>query len=266
MRLWLNGRIEDEKAAWIAPDDRGLLLADGLYETLRIHDGRPLRLDAHLERLRKGALLFELPLPDVDLAAAMTDVLEANALAEGSLRLTLTRGPAPRGLAPPTKPRPTLLITAAPPAPLTPPVRCIVATVTRRNPYSPVTRAKTLAAADSVLARIEASRLEADDAILLTIEGYVAEASAANLFAVIDGRLVTPPATDGCLPGVVRADLLRLGAIEERLTPDRLADASEIFLSSALGLRPVRELVGRDGPELVNDAADRLVEQLFPPG
>ncbi|WGF89628.1 aminotransferase class IV [Marinivivus vitaminiproducens] len=265
MKVWLNGVIQEARRARIAPDDRGLLLADGIYETLRAQAGRPLRIAAHLARLRTGADTLGLDLPAVDIEAAMTALLTANAVSDGSLRLTLTRGPGPRGVAPPETVTPTLLITCAHVAPSPAPARCMVATITRRNAQSPLSRIKALAAADSVLARIEASRVGADDAILLNTEGSVAEATAANLFAVLDGRLVTPPVADGCLPGVVRADLLRQGAVEMSLTQQDLARASEMFLSSALGLRSIVHLEGRAGAPLVTDAAERLAAHLFPP-
>ena len=80
MKLWLDGRLQDSDHAGIAPDDRGLLLGDGLYETLLVRGGKPLRLDAHLQRLRRGAAVLDLPLPDMDIAAAMAATLTANGL------------------------------------------------------------------------------------------------------------------------------------------------------------------------------------------
>ncbi|HYC68073.1 aminotransferase class IV, partial [Brevundimonas sp.] len=98
--VWLNGALVDEGAARIAPTDRGLLLGDGVFETLRVEAGAPCRLERHLARLRAGAALLDLavPLDDGAIAAAMAALLEAHGLAAASLRLTLTRGSGPRGL------------------------------------------------------------------------------------------------------------------------------------------------------------------------
>lgn len=240
--LWLNGVLLPEEEARIAPADRGLLLGDGLFETLRVAAGRPLRLDRHLARLRAGAAVLGLPVPldDAGLAAAMAALLERRGLTDASLRLTLTRGPGPRGLLPPAEPTPTLLITAAPLPPPLPPARVVVARDTRRNEHSPLARIKSLSYLDGVLARQEAARRGADDALLLNTAGRLAEASAANLFLVLDGALVTPPVSEGALPGVMRAAVLDAVAVVERpVAADELSRADEVFLTSSLGVRPV---------------------------
>ncbi|PWC43191.1 aminotransferase class IV [Azospirillum sp. TSO22-1] len=246
--VWLNGVIVPESEARIAPADRGLLLGDGLFETLRVSGGRPLRLDRHLARLRAGAEILGLavPLDDAGLAAAMERLLERRGLSEASLRLTLTRGPGPRGLLPPAEPTPTLLITAAPRTPPLPPARVVVARETRRNEHSPLSRIKSLSTLDGVLARQEAARRGADDALLLNTAGRVAEASAANLFLWLDGALVTPPVAEGALPGVLRAAVLEAFPVAERpVTVEDLARTEEAFLTSSLGVRPVVTVDGR---------------------
>lgn len=246
--VWLDGGLVEAARARIDPADRGFLLADGLFETIRVRDGLPERLDAHLARLRAGAGVLGLPIPATDdaLASAMAEVAAANALPEAALRLTLTRGPGPRGLVPPADPRPTLLIAAAPPPPPSPPARVVVAATTRRNERSPLSRLKTLNYLDAVLARREAAARGADDALMLNTRDRLAEATAANLFAVVDGALLTPPVEDGALPGVRRAELIaRLGAEERALLPADLARATEAFLTTSLGVRAVVAVDGR---------------------
>src|SRR3954467_12849782 len=104
LMIYLNGAIIPPDFARTAPADRGFTLADGLFETLRAYGGKPFRLADHLERLTHSAdtlgspLLFDAPV----IADAVIDVLEANALSEAAIRITLTRGTGPRGLAPPT--------------------------------------------------------------------------------------------------------------------------------------------------------------------
>ncbi|OYX11171.1 MAG: 2-keto-4-methylthiobutyrate aminotransferase [Rhizobiales bacterium 32-66-8] len=246
MIYWLNGKLVPAEAAVLSPTDRGFTLGDGLFETLRVVDGAVLRVEAHLARLAAGAQVLALPLAGLNLAAALTAVVAANHVETGVVRLTVSRGSGPRGVLPPVEPHPTVLIGAtALVAPASAPVRLMTCTVTRRNEMSPLSRIKSLNYLDNILARQEAAARGLDDALLLNTRGQVAEASYANLFAVREGTLVTPPVADGALPGIMRAEILRLGAREETLTPRDLAGAEEVFLSTSLGLRPVAELDGR---------------------
>ena len=126
-----------------------------------------------------------------------------------------------------------------------PPATAVIAATTRRNEHSPLSRIKSLNFLDGILALREAAGKGADDALLLNGAGNLAEASAANLFLVIDGGAVTPPVADGALPGVMRADVIRdLPAVERTLGPGDLSQASEAFLTNALS---VRALVAVDG-------------------
>ncbi len=264
--IWLNEGLRPAGAGAISAADRGFTLGDGLFETLRCREGEPLHLDAHLARLAEGAAVLgiALPLPPAGLAGAMRATLAANGLSTAALRLTLTRGPGPRGLLPPAAPNPTLLITAAPLPPPLPPARLITATVTRRNQCSPLSRIKSLNYLDNILARMEAQRAGADDALLLNTLGLVAETSVANLFALVNGALLTPPLADGALPGVMRGRVIMTGGAAERsLMPADLAGASEIFLTNSLGIRPVGALDGRPvGDGNPGDCAAGLLRSL----
>ncbi|MBP2151709.1 aminotransferase class IV [Xanthobacter flavus] len=256
MKLFLGTGLVEEADASVSPFDRGFTLGDGLFETLRIKGGRVLRVEAHLARLAAGAGVLGIPLPALDLGTALAQTAEANGLSEGVLRLTLTRGPGPRGVLPRAEPKPTLVMTAAPLSPPLPPARLVIAQGTRRNDRSPLAHVKSLNYLDGILARQEAARRGVDDAILLNTRDGVAETSIANLFAVIDGVLVTPPLSEGVLPGVMRAEVIAAGASERPLTVDDIAAADEILLTSALGIRSVATLEGR--PLLSTAAADRL--------
>jgi branched-chain amino acid aminotransferase len=253
-RVWLDGRVVAAAAARIDPADRGLLLGDGLFETMRARGGAVPLLERHLARLRRGAGLLGIPLPLAgdEIERAVRATLAANGLEDAAVRLTLTRGRGPRGLpAAPDQP-PTLLIAAFPlPAPR-PPARVIVAKVTRRNERSPLSRLKTLGYGDSLLALREARARGADDALLLNTAERLACATAANLFILQMNTLATPPPGEGALAGITRALVLesagRLGlqAVEEPLLVAELATAEEVFLSSALqGLLPVIAVDGR---------------------
>ena len=273
--LWLNGRLLPADAARIDPADRGLLLGDGLFETMRAVGGRVPLLARHLARLRDGAALLGIPVPyaDEELGAAAGELLRANGLAAGAVRLTLTRGPAPRGLLPPAESMPTALMAAFPPASVSPPLRAVVATLARRDEGSPLSRVKALGYLGSILALREALARGADEALLLNTQGRLACATTANVFLVTadGGELVTPPLGEGVLPGTTRASALELaprlglGAREAALTPGDLASAAEVFVTSSQRLlTPVVEVEGRPvGTGVPGTVAERLLAALL---
>ncbi|HEY2889417.1 MAG TPA: aminotransferase class IV, partial [Dongiaceae bacterium] len=144
--IHLGGRLVDAATARIDPADRGFLLADGVFETLRVHDGEAFKLEAHLARLAAGARILGLPAPDAgEIALAVSDTLDANKLREASLRITLTRGAGRRGLLPPRDMEPTLLIAASPAAERSSAPMTAHIVNTRRNEHSPLSRVKSLA-------------------------------------------------------------------------------------------------------------------------
>ncbi|MBI2241150.1 MAG: aminotransferase class IV family protein [Magnetospirillum gryphiswaldense] len=243
MKLMLNGQLVDSGAPFLQAHDRGFTLGDGLFETIKIRHGQPLRLDLHLARLQQGAVILRLPLPPGEdwLGRAIHDVLQANDMHDAALRLTVSRGPGQRGLLPPDPCVPTILLTPAPLPPPLGPARAVTAQNVRRNQMSPLSRIKALSYLDNVLARLEAQDHGADDAVLLNTLGRVAETTIANIFVVgNDGILVTPPVADGALPGVRRAEMLRsMVAIERSISREDLLNAREVFLTNALSVRPL---------------------------
>lgn len=257
--LWLNGRLVEAGEARIDPADRGFLLADGLFETMLAQDGAVPLLVRHLARLRAGAGVLDLKLEcdEPALAGACEAVLAANGLARGpaALRLTLTRGPGPRGLLPPEPATPTLLLAAFPAPPPRPPAIAAIVSV-RRNEHSPTSRLKTLAYTDQILALREARQRGAEEALMLNAAGRLACASAANLFVVTrDDRLLTPALAEGVLAGITRARVLEaaaglgIPAEETRIERGTLDEAAALFLTSSLGLlRPVAAIAGRAAP------------------
>ncbi len=240
-RVHLNGRLVEAAEARIDPADRGFLLADGLFETLRAYGGRPFRLPEHLARPAAGAATLELPMPPgAEIAAAVGETLAANGFAEASIRITLTQGPGPRGLLPPREAKPTLLVAAhSLPASQPAPVSACLAGA-RRNEHSPLSRLKTLGYLDNVLALREAAAAGFDEAILLNTAGRIAGGSRSNLFLVLEGVVATPPASEGVLPGIARQTVLELARaegipLEERALPaSDLERAEEVFLTNSL--------------------------------
>lgn len=235
--------------------DRGLLLGDGLFETV-LWDGRRLvRFEAHAARLARGCGLLGLPAPD---SAALQAAAEAAVSHAGlrdvraAARLTWSAGEGGRGLDRPDRPAPRLLVSAAPAPKPTGPARLVTSRV-RRNEGSPASRVKSLSYLDSVLARAEARAAGADEALMLNNRGELACAAAANLFWIRDGRLFTPDLACGVLEGVTRTAVVeaagQVGVPVETVFAARaeLDDAEAVFLTNSLiGVRAVSAVDGRE--------------------
>lgn len=262
--VWLNGRIMPADEARIDPADRGVLLGDGLFETMRVSNGQVRWLENHLARLASGCVTLMLPCPPLDMVRqAVRDLLTACAATEGSMRLTVTRGCGPRGLLPPPVPHPTILLTCAPPAPV--PGRPVRLGISRhiRDGLAPLTRVKTLNGLSAIMARMEAQAAGHDDALLPGMGGVVAEASAANVLLWRGNRLVTPPLCDGPLPGISRARLLEAGLCVEESVPFSTVDTVQAaWLVSALVLHPVAS-IGRHPLQELPEIDERLRLFLF---
>jgi branched-chain amino acid aminotransferase/4-amino-4-deoxychorismate lyase len=238
----------------VPTDDRGLLLGDGLFETILFKQGRAVLWEEHLARLARGCGVLGLPSPDADglHGAAARAVREAGlGAARAAVRLTWSAGGGGRGLDRPASPSPRLIASAAAAARPTTPAALIVSSV-RRNAFSPTSRLKTLSYLDNVLARREALAVGADEAVMLDGEGRLACASAANLFWITNDRLHTPSLACGVLDGVLRAQVLAaadaLGSSvhEVEVPPSALHPAQALFITNSLiGLRPVARLDGR---------------------
>ena len=234
-------------------DDRGLLLGDGLFETVLFKAGRAVLWEQHLARLARGCAALRLPYPDPDdLAAAAQEALEAAGLgtARAAVRLTWTAGSGGRGLERPQALEPRLIASAAPSARPHTPARVLISGV-RRNAGSPVSRLKTLSYLDNVLARREALTGGADEALMLNGQGHLACAAASNLFWIAEDRLYTPDLACGVLDGIMRGEAIdaarRLGVevLEVEADAVALAGAQALFLTSSLiGLRRIAELDG----------------------
>jgi branched-chain amino acid aminotransferase len=277
--VWVDGRLLPADGTHLSVFDRGFQLGDAVFETLRARSGRVTELDEHVARLRRSAdgLGFELPADiGVDLARGITDLLAAESLAgpdgDASIRITVSRGPfLGRGLLPPTEQvAPTVAIQVWPVAP--PPAGHLedglrlVSSSVRRDPQNPLAMLKTTSRADYVFARLEARRAGADDALFMTVDGLLSEATSANIFLVRPAtsdaiELATPALDCAILPGTTRSWLLgwaeRVGLrpVEARLTPRDLAAADEAFVSSSVaGVLPVTRFdgkpigTGRPGP------------------
>lgn len=253
--VWVNGHRQPDDAPHVSARDRGFTLADGLFETMLVHNGVVFRLGDHLARLHHGLGVLAIPAPP-ELRAWVDAAVVAGDLAHGVVRLTVTRGVAPGGLNLPRDPQPTVvvIVTPMPPAPASLYERGLSAHVAsgRRNEHAATSGLKTLAFTDAIVATIEAQRAGADEALLLDVAGHCSEGAASNLFAITSGTVITPPLTCGVLPGITRALVLQIArslgiAVEERVvTPADLHDADEAFLTSSFrGIAPLVKVGGR---------------------
>jgi branched-subunit amino acid aminotransferase/4-amino-4-deoxychorismate lyase len=189
MVVFLNGPFLPEAEAVVPVSDRGFLLGDGLFETVRVAKGRPFRFAQHLERLSRGAdfLKIKLPFTPKELQQFSAQLIERNALPESVLRLTLTRGVGSRGYSIAGADRPTLAMTLHSLPPVNPdePLMWRLVTSTFRIPAGDALATfKTTSKVLNVLARVEAEERGADEALLLNTNGEVAETAGGNFFWV----------------------------------------------------------------------------------
>lgn len=268
MIVFLNGQFLPAEQALVSASDRGFLLGDGVFETLRVCHGRPFRWAQHWQRLERGASLLRLALPSAsdELRAQALELIRLNQLPEAVLRLQVTRGPGPRGLSAREAGPATVLLSLgpAPERPASGPPRWRLATVSVRvSAGDPLLNVKSCSRLPWVLARAEAEARGADAALLLNTAGRLAEADCANLFWLEGETVCTPPLEEGALPGITRAVVLELagslglGAAERPAAPAALRRADGVFLTlSTWGIVEVGTLDGE--PLGIGPAVTRL--------
>ena len=248
--LSVNGKIVPLDGTHLNARDRGFLLGDSIFETLRLSGGAALRWDRHLSRLRQGGLITGIPIPwnDGQLTEIVRSTVEAGGLSEAVVRLTISRGVSEqRGLLPDSSAKPTIIVHAAPfdgyPKELYQRGMKTIISSVRRNEHSVLSRVKSSNYLDNILARQEAAKHGADEALLLNTAGVLCGASAANLFIVLGGTLVTPSIDSGALPGTVRGTIVDHAPyrVEERVIDvSELMSCQEAFLTNALlGVMPL---------------------------
>jgi branched-chain amino acid aminotransferase len=252
--LFFNDQIISQDKIMIDPTDRGLLLGDGLFETIRIFSGHPLFFSEHWARLIKSAALIGLEFikTELDIKNNIYQLIELNNLVkkDASVRITLTRGPGPRGISLPEYTKPSLLISISPLVNTgnqnSEKCTAYVSTKIKRNEYSVLSTIKSLNYLDNILARMDANANNADEALLMNTANYLTGASCANIFLISSSILRTPPVSDGVLPGITRNHVLlaaeKLGlTIQIASIPvDDLFFADEIFITNSLmGIKAV---------------------------
>jgi aminodeoxychorismate lyase len=273
MLVFLNGRFVPEEQAVVSVFDRGFLYGDGLFETLRVFNGKPFRWKQHLERLQRGAEFLKITLPFAAeaLRAFAGELIVKNQMPDSLLRLTLSRGVGVRGYSPQGAEHPALVMSlhpspGAPASGPAPPGRFrrhagsetgapqawkLITSSFRLPAGEPLAQFKTCCKLPQILARAEADAAGADEALLLNTGGFVVEAAGSNLFWIEGGAVCTPSLASGVLPGVTRAAVLEIcrslgfRCRESGVTSEKLKRSEGIFLSlSSWGVVAAKSLDG----------------------
>nr|WP_321456781.1 aminodeoxychorismate lyase [uncultured Cohaesibacter sp.] len=263
---FLNGVLyqgEDSENAPLSTSDRGFLLGDGLFETLPIIQGTALWWEDHKSRLIASAALLEIPLQLEQIEEAVCRLCALSQNENSILRIAISRGCGGRGLLPPSTPSPTLVATLAPlPEGLAFQDVTLATSTIRRNEHAITSTIKSSNYLDNILSARQAEKAGAGDALLLNTASKVAGTTIGNIFAIDGNKLITPPVSDGLLPGIMRAQLLKLAPqwgfemIEASLTYSELNKADGLFMTNSL--RFIRRITKLDDHQFAYDKDDHI--------
>ena len=269
LHIYIDGKFYPKSEAKISVYDHGLLYGDGVFEGIRAYNGVVFKLREHIDRLYKSAhpIFLKIPLTKAELTEAVLETLRKNKLTNAYIRLVVTRGVGDLGLDPRKCPKATIIIITEPLLQLHSAEKVenginTIITWVKRNPVDTATHEmKSLNYLNSILGKIEANNIGADEAICLDKAGYVVEGVGENIFIVRDDKLLTPPVSSGALDGITRALIIRLAkkleieVIERNITPNELFTADEVFFTgTAAEVAPIREVnkraigMGKPGP------------------
>jgi branched-chain amino acid aminotransferase len=235
LRIWLDGRLyDDPREATIAGTDHGLMVGDGVFETLKVTEQGAFAVRRHLHRMCRSAAALGLPPPDHTLMREAIDaVLDGRDFGRGKLRITYTGGRGPLGSEAAYGP-PTLIVALAPAAPAAP-LTSIVTAPWTRNERGALTGVKSTSYAENVRGLRYAAERGASEAIYLNTVGHVCEGTGTNIFLVFGESVVTPPLSSGPLAGITRELIMTWSSIEEReLTLEEAKRADEVFITSSM--------------------------------
>ena len=247
---WIDGRWGTPDNLQLPLGDRGLQLADGLFETVLVRNGQPQLLQEHLQRWSDSAALLGMDVPPQrsTLQPLILDAIQRCDLAQsdGALRLNWSRGSSPqRGIGLPASGHHRFWLTLQPCTPTFSPVNTITSCHERRNASSRLSHCKTFAYGQAIQARREAQEQGADDALLLNTAGALCCGTAANLLIRRRGQWLTPALSSGCLPGVMRGRALSHGvAVETELEAEFQANDQAVLINS-LSCRPIASHNGK---------------------
>lgn len=260
MKIYLDGKFVEKQDAVVSVFDHGLLYGDGVFEGIRAYNGRVFRLGEHIDRLWDSAKAIALciPMTKSEMEKIVLETLKINKLDDAYIRLVITRGVGDLGLDPAKCPKPTIFvitdkISLYPEELYTNGLEVITVATRRSTPDVLSPNIKSLNYLNNIMAKLEAKRAGVLEAIMLNANGYVAECSGDNIFAVKNGVVTTPPAYAGALKGVTRnaaiellRNKLKIEVNEDMLTTYDLYCADECYLTgTAAEVIPVVKIDGR---------------------
>ncbi|PTY03882.1 branched-chain-amino-acid transaminase [Verrucomicrobia bacterium LW23] len=259
MKIFIDGQYLDKADAKISVFDHGLLYGDGIFEGIRIYNGRVFLLDEHLDRLWDSAkaIMLNIPMTYEEIKEATLECCRLNGLKDGYIRLVVTRGVGNLGINPEKCPKATVFIIADtislyPEECYTKGLRVNTAATQRINVAAWSPAIKSLNYLNNILAKIEGNLYGAQETVMLNQDGYVAECTGDNIFVLKKGEIFTPPIYAGALGGLTRKVIFDLAksigktVVETNLTRYDLFVADEIFLTgSGAEVVPVYEVDGR---------------------
>jgi branched-chain amino acid aminotransferase len=259
----------------LSPGQVGLICGWGIFTTLRISRGEAFAYERHWRRLEKDAAITRLPMPysAAKVRVHLHEVIRANQVTEGCARIYLVYNTAGFWQSDEKHPPVDLIIYSAG----LPEHREIVRLALRehgRHAASPLSGVKSISWLNNVWAVAEAVRDGFDEVVMLNERGEVAECTSANIFAVKNGKILTPPLNSGCLEGVTRGILMEIApeagvsVVEQALRPEDLYSADEVFISSTnRNLISAGEIAGHNIPapgpvcNRLNDLFDAYVSE-----
>lgn len=255
MYAYVNGQFVEQAEAVVSVLDRSFMYGDGLFETIRVWNRCPVACEAHLDRMRAGAMFLGMGFDYAAVRGAVDEFIARNGLGHGLIRIHLSRGVSGRGYGIEPGMQSTVVITGwrdSGPLQLSADrVRLVVAGRVRVDPGNPLNRFKTANKLPQILAMTEARAQGAFDALMLDRDGRVVEASSANVLWVRDGVVFAVPEDAGALPGIAQAMVLEvcrvLGVLVRRegVTLSELLRAEAVLLTSAArGVVAVGEVCG----------------------
>lgn len=244
-KIWINDHLVPESQAKISIFDRGFLYGDGVYETVRVYEGKIFRAEGHWKRLRKSlkGIHLQIPWSNSKLRDACLKTIKANGLEECLTRITITRGRGEVGYDPKTCKNPSLVIFASPIRKdllqcWLKGVKISVVPVRRNHQKSLNPSLKTINCLNGILAKIESLKENAFEGVFLNLEENLAEGTISNIFMIKNGILKTPALECGILDGVTRGAVIeaakkqKIKVQETKINVAELLRADEIFLTS----------------------------------